>query len=57
MLNQNVFPMSLKITKNVLFYKKGEKQDSSSYIPISLVPILSKIVEPFIKKQIYSFFM
>ena len=41
----NSFPSSCKIGKVKPFFIKGSKTDPQNYHPISLLPILSKIIE------------
>lgn len=57
MMSQGVYPRALKITKVIPIYKKGVKSDPSSYRPISLVPIISKIFEFCFKEQLYNYFI
>ena len=47
----NSFPRSCKIVKIKPLFKKGSKTDPQNYRPISLLPILSKIVETVIHDQ------
>ena len=47
----NLFPRSCKIVKIKPLSKKGSKIDPQNYRPISLLPILSKIVETVIHDQ------
>jgi len=48
----NVFPEALKVAKVVPIFKKGETTNLNNYRPISLLPVLSKILEKVINKQI-----
>lgn len=50
------FPETLKISKVVPVYKKGEKECPASYRPISITPVLSKIFETIIYKQVSFYF-
>ena len=47
----NSFPRSCKIVKVKPLFKKGSKTDPQNYRPISLLPILSKIIERIIYDQ------
>lgn len=46
---QGIFPEQLKIAKVLPVHKKGSKNDSGNYRPISLLPTLAKIFEKLIK--------
>ena len=47
----NSFPRSCEVAKVKLLFKKGSKTDPQKYRPISLLPILSKIIERVIHDQ------
>lgn len=55
-INKGVYPDILKISKVIPIFKKGCKSDPSNYRPISLVPVISKIVEIVLKNQICNHF-
>ena len=54
-LSNGIFPNSLKIAKVVPIYKQGNRANIINYRPISLLPIISKILEKVVHKQIYSY--
>ena len=45
------FSDACKIAKLKPIYKKGKKTDPSNYIPISLLPIISKVIERIVHDQ------
>ena len=49
------FPRSCKIAKLKPLFKKGSKSDPQNYCPISLLSILSKIIERIIHDQTQEF--
>ena len=49
------FPDSCKIAKLKPLFKKGSKTNPSNYRPISLLPLIFKIIEKFIHEQTSSF--
>ena len=49
------FPDPCKISKLKPLFEKGSKTNSSNYRPISLLPLISKIIEKFIHEQASSF--
>ena len=49
------FPDSCKIAKLKPLFKKGSKTNPSNYRPISLLPLISKIIEKFIHEQTNNF--
>ena len=47
----STFPDKCKITKLIPLFKKGSKTDPKNYVPISLLPLLSKLIEKAIHIQ------
>ncbi len=56
MLNTGIFPNKLKIAKICPLHKKDGDTLFTNYLPISLLPAISKIFENVIFKQLYEFF-
>ena len=54
--NHGIFPEALKIAKVVPIFKSGNSMECSNYRPISLLSVVSKILEKLVHKRIYSFF-
>lgn len=52
----NVFPKCLKVSKVIPLHKKGDYCNLGNYRPISLVPVISKIIESVMYKQLVNFF-
>jgi exonuclease III len=52
---QGIFPERLKQSKIKPMYKKGNKQDIRNYRPITLVPILSKVLEKAFHNRVSQF--
>lgn len=50
------FPCKLKTARVIYLYKKGNVTDPTSYRPISLLPILSKILEKLVYNQFLDYF-
>jgi len=53
--NDGIFPDANKIAKIIPIHKKGSKNDTNNYRPISLLSILSKIMEKVISTRLISF--
>ena len=49
------FPSKWKVAKVTPIYKDGDKSDVSNYRPISVLPILSKILERVVHDQLYEY--
>ena len=56
-INTGVFPNKLKIAKITPIFKKDDRTLFTNYIPISLLPIFSKVIEKVICIQINDFFV
>lgn len=54
-LSQGIFPDILKLAKVVPIYKNGPKDLPSSFRPIQIVPVFSKILERVIYLQVYEY--
>ena len=52
---KEIFSHKLKVAIVVSIYKKGDPEDVSNYMPMSLLPIFSKIYERLMYKRLYSF--
>ena len=51
-----IFPDDWKSAKVVQIYKKNEKNDPCNYRPISVIPIIAKVLERLILNQDYEYF-
>ena len=51
-LEEGVFPECLKTANVIPIHKKGDKTNLNNYRPISLLPVLSKLLEKIINKQL-----
>ena len=51
----SVFPKKCKTAKMTPLFKKGSKTEVKNYRPISLLPLVSKIIEKIIHNQVESF--
>ena len=54
-LTQDCFPNELKVAKIIPLYKNVEKSQINNYRPISLLPLLSTILERLIYNRLYAF--
>ncbi|XP_039297435.1 uncharacterized protein LOC120354398 [Nilaparvata lugens] len=52
----SIFPDALKRIKVIPIFKKGCKSECNSFRPISIVPIISKVFEKVLNKQIVQYF-
>ena len=55
-LETGIFPNAFKISKVIPRYKKEDKANLSNYIPISILPIISKTFQRVIHIQLYDYF-
>lgn len=56
LLKEGIFPNQLKMARVCPIYKKGPTEHPSSYRPISIIPVLSKVIETAVKEQISLYF-
>ena len=54
-ITTGVFPLAWKVARITPLHKTGEKSDKNNYRPISVLPILSKVLERHIHNSIYLF--
>ena len=54
-LHTSCFPNDWKLGKVTPIHKEGDKYDVNNYRPISVLPVLSKIIERAVHDQLYSF--
>ena len=52
-----IFPDPWKLAKVYALYKKGCPLESSNYRPISILPILSKIMEKHVHDSLYEYYL
>lgn len=54
-INSGVFPDCWKIAKVIPLFKSGDREDPDNYRPISILPVLSKILERHIHDHLYNY--
>ena len=54
-IQTNTFPSAWKQARVIPLFKKGSRQDPSNYRPISILPILSKLLERHVFNFLYEF--
>ena len=54
-ISHRIFPNACKVAKLKPIFKAGKKVDRSSYRPISLLPLISKIIEKVVLDQTNEF--
>ena len=55
-LTTGIFPAKLAIAKVVCIYKSGDPSDTGNYRPISVLPILSKLLEKLVTVRLTAYF-
>ena len=55
-LSTGVFPDKWKYAKVFPIFKEGERSDPNNYRPISVLPVVSKLIERIVFRQLYSYF-
>ena len=54
--NTGIFPDKLKLARVIPLYKKGNPSLLNNYRPISLLPVISKVIEKILSNQLRSYF-
>ena len=54
-LKTRQFPKEWKCAKITAVHKKGPKLDTGNYRPISVLPVVSKIIEKIVHRQLYTY--
>ena len=54
-ISHGIFPNACKVAKLKPIFKKGKKVEPSNYRPISLLPLISKIIEKVVHDQTNEF--
>ena len=52
-----IFPDNLKSVKVTPIYKKNDKKQVTNYRPISVIPVVSKVIETVIADQLNAYFI
>ena len=55
-IDSSVFPKCLKLAKVIPLLKKGSVLDYNNYRPISIIPVVSKVFEIILYRQIFTYF-
>ena len=55
-LDNRIFPDKLNIANVVPIFKKGDRTLTNNYRPISLLPVISKVIESIIYNQLSLYF-
>ena len=54
-INTGCFPLAWKTAKVILIYKKGDPAVKTNYRPISILPVISKIIERHVSDSLYMY--
>ena len=54
-MSEGIFPQDMKLAEVVPIFKSKDRSVCTNYRPISLLPVVSKILERVIKKRLYKF--
>ena len=54
-LEMSIFPSAGKCSKITPVYKSGERTIMDNYIPISVLPVISKVFERVVHNQLYDY--
>ena len=53
-MRQGIYPDILKIANVTLRFKSGDKDNISDYLPISVLPVFSKVLERIMHNTVYN---
>ena len=53
-IEQGIFPDSLIIAKVTPIFKSGDKDNVSNYRPVSILPVISKVLETIMYNRVYN---
>lgn len=54
-LTEGIFPRTLKVSRVVPIYKKGDADHANSYRPVAITPVLGKALEVILKSRLLGF--
>ena len=54
-INLGIFPDDWKSSKVIPLHKQGERRDMNNYRPISIIPVVAKVLERIVYNQVYEF--
>ena len=54
-ISTGIFPEAIKLAKLTPIHKSGAKDDPANYRPISVHPVLSKIIEKHVTKHLFAY--
>ena len=56
-ITEGIIPKELKTALTTPVYKKGDADDPNNYRPISVLPIISKVMEKVLSEQLYTYLL
>jgi hypothetical protein len=55
-LSKGIFPQELKMAKVTPLFKLGSRDQAENYHPISVLPVIAKMLEKEVHSQLYKYF-